>query len=117
MTREWDEVKYEVAVANRVLAEVGLAEVRRVEVRLAEVRLVEVGPPEVRLGQVRVAQIRPAEVRPAEVRLGQVHPEIRMCPFPCVPGCDLLPDGLQVLRIRHSDRDPGCCVPSRRCSL
>ena len=25
MTREWDEIKYEVAVANRVLAEVGLA--------------------------------------------------------------------------------------------
>ncbi len=39
MTREWDEVKYEVAVANRVLAEVGLATGFRASLGHASLRL------------------------------------------------------------------------------
>ena len=39
MTREWDEIKYEVAVANRVLAEVGLATGFRASLGHASLRL------------------------------------------------------------------------------
>ena len=39
MTREWDEIKYEVAVANRVLAEVGLATGFRASLGHASMRL------------------------------------------------------------------------------